>query len=189
MHRMFVDNCKSFQRNHENANISALIINLQNKDTEKNMKVLRDYAMHTSIPMSGVKMHTDINDEANLRQRFHSTLHVKIDADEMDTHELSRQNIERINEWGHELDITEKIKTAWNNLKDYAKKVFKNYLGTYVDENLRKVVISDKKLWQKKLIPLKTQGITYQPKNSIPQDTVFMDYDALAYCINCMLDE
>ncbi|ATO53415.1 hypothetical protein LA20531_07175 [Lactobacillus amylovorus DSM 20531] len=107
----------------------------------------------------------------------------------MDTHELSRQNIERINEWGYELDITEEIKTAWNNLKDFAKKVFKNYLDTYVDENLRKVVISDKKLWQERLIPLKTTGVTYQPKNSIPQDTVFMDYDALAYCVNCMLDE
>lgn len=31
MHRMFVDNCKSFQRNHENTNISALIIDLQKK--------------------------------------------------------------------------------------------------------------------------------------------------------------
>ena len=62
-------------------------------------------------------------------------------------------------------------------------------MDTYVDENLRKVVISDKKLWRDRLIPLKTIGITYQPKNSIPWDTVFMDYDALAYCINCILDE
>lgn len=189
MHRMFVDNCKSFQRNHKNANISDSIIDLQNKNTEKNMKVLRDYAMHTSIPMSGVKMHTDMSNEADPKQRFHSTLRVKINADEMDTHGLSRQDRERINEWGHELDITAEIKTAWNNLKDFAKKVFKNYLDTYVDENLRKVVISDKKLWQDRLIPLKTIGITYQPKNSIPRDTVFMDYDALAYCINCILDE
>ena len=189
MHRMLVDNCKSFQRNYKNANISDLIIDLQNKNTEKNMKVLRDYAMHTSIPMSGVKMHTDMSNEADPKQRFHSTLRVKINADEMDTHGLSRQDRERINEWGHELDITAEIKTAWNNLKDFAKKVFKNYLDTYVDENLRKVVISDKKLWQDRLIPLKTIGITYQPKNSIPRDTVFMDYDALAYCINCILDE
>lgn len=189
MHRMFVDNCKSFQQNYKNANISDLIIDLQNKNTEKNMKVLRDYAMHTSIPMSGVKMHTDMSNEADPKQRFHSTLRVKINADEMDTHGLSRQDSERINEWGHELDITAEIKTAWNNLKDFAKKVFKNYLDTYVDENLRKVVISDKKLWQDRLIPLKTIGITYQPKNSIPRNTVFMDYDALAYCINCILDE
>ena len=189
MHRMLVDNCKSFQRNYKNANISDLIIDLQNKNTEKNMKVLRDYAMHTSIPMSGVKMHTDMSNEVDPKQRFHSTLRVKINADEMDTHGLSRQDRERINEWGHEQDITAEIKTAWNNLKDFAKKVFKNYLDTYVDENLRKVVISDKKLWQDRLIPLKTIGITYQPKNSIPRDTVFMDYDALAYCINCILDE
>ena len=189
IHRMFVDNCKSFQRNYKNANISDLIIDLQNKNTEKNMKVLRDYAMHTSIPMSGVKMHTDMSNEADPKQRFHSTLRVKINADEMDTYGLSRQDRERINEWGRELDITAEIKTAWNNLKDFAKKVFKNYLDTYVDENLRKVVISDKKLWQDRLIPLKTIGITYQPKNSIPRDTVFMDYDALAYCIGCMLDE
>ena len=40
----------------------------------------------------------------------------------MDTHGLSRQDRERINEWGHELDITAEIKTAWNNLKDFAKK-------------------------------------------------------------------
>ena len=189
MHRMFVDNCKSFQRNHKNANISDSIIDLQNKNTEKNMKVLRDYSMHTSIPMSGVKMHTDMSNEADPKQRFHSTLRVKINADEMDTHGLSRQDRERINEWGYELDITTEINTAWNNLKDFAKKVFKNYLDAYVDENLRKVVISDKKLWRERLIPLKTQGITYQPKNSIPRDTVFMDYDALAYCINCILDE
>ena len=189
MHRMFVDNCKSFKQNYKNTNISDLIIDLQNKNTEKNMKVLRDYAMHTSIPMSGVKMHTDMSNEADPKQRFHSTLRVKINADKMDTHGLSRQDRERINEWGHELDITAEIKTAWNNLKDFAKKVFKNYLDTYVDENLRKVVISDKKLWQDRLIPLKTIGITYQPKNSIPRDTVFMDYDALAYCINCILDE
>lgn len=110
MHRMFVDNCKSFKRNHNDADISALIIDLQNKDTEKNMKVLRDYAMHTSIPMSGVKIATDINNKVDPQQRFHSTLHVKIDAGEMDTHGLSRQNRERINEWGHELDITEEIK-------------------------------------------------------------------------------
>ena len=130
-----------------------------------------------------------LSNEADPKQRFHSTLRVKINADEMDTHGLSRQDRERINEWGHELDITAEIKTAWNNLKDFAKKVFKNYLDTYVDENLRKVVISDKKLWQDRLIPLKAIGITYQPKNSIPRDTVFMDYDALAYCINCILDE
>lgn len=189
MHRMFVDNCKSFQRNHKNANISDLIINLQNENTEKNMKVLRDYAMHTNIPMSQVEISTSINNKAHFQQRFHSILHVKINADEMDTHGLSCQDRERINEWGHELDITTEIKTAWNNLKDFAKKVFKNYLDTYVDENLRKVVISDKKLWQDRLIPLKTIGITYQPKNSIPRDTVFMDYDALEYCIRCILDE
>lgn len=43
----------------------------------------------------------------------------------MDTHGLSRQDRERINEWGHELDITAEIKTAWNNLKDFAKKYLK----------------------------------------------------------------
>lgn len=189
MHRMFVDNCKSFQRNHKNANISDLIINLQNENTEKNMKVLRDYAMHTNILMSQVEISTSINNKAHFQQRFHSILHVKINADKMDIHGLSRQDREKINEWGHELDITTEIENAWNNLNTFVKQLFKSYLDAYVDKNLHKVVISDKKLWQERLIPLKTMGITYQPKNSIPQDTVFMDYDALAYCIERMLDE
>lgn len=189
MHRMFVENCKSFHRNHNDADISPLIIELQNKDTEKNMKVLRDYAMHTSIPISQVGISTSVNNKADFQQRFHSILHVKINADEMDTHGLSGQNRERINEWGHELDITAEIEKAWNNLNNFVKKVFKSYLDAYVDETLHKVVISDKKLWQERLIPLRTTGITYQPKDSIPQDTAFMDYDALAYCVNCMLDE
>ncbi len=89
------------------------------------MKVLRDYAMHTNIPMSQVGISTSINNKADSQQKFHSILHVKINADEMDTHDLSRQDRERINEWGYELDITTEIKTAWNNLKEFAKKHLK----------------------------------------------------------------
>lgn len=115
MYRMFVDNCKSFQRNYKNANTSDLIIDLQNESTERNMKVLRDYVMHTNIPMSQAGISTSINNKADSQQKFHSILHVKINADEMDTHDLSRQNRERIKEWGHELDITSEIENAWNN--------------------------------------------------------------------------
>ena len=190
MHRMFVDNCKSFQRKFENTNVSKLIIDLQNKSTEKNMKVLRDYAMHTSIPMSQVGINTSINYKIDSKQRFHSTLHVMINADRMNTHDLSDFDRKVIKEWKDDrLDITDEIKTAWRNLTIFAKKVFKDYLNMWVDDNLRQLVILDRKLWKEKLIPLKTTGIVYQPQNGIPQDNVLIDYDALAYFIECILNE
>ena len=86
------------------------------------------------------------------------------------------------------MEIIKEINNAWNNLQVFSRKLFHAYINSYISENLIKKVQSDKKLWMSRLIPYRTIGITYQPKNSIPKQTIFMDNDALAYCINILLE-
>ena len=187
LHRTFVENCKAFGRIYSKAksDISNLIIDLQNKESEQNIKVLRDYAMHTSIPMSNISIGTVVNYKKNSLK----TMSVEIIAKKMDKHDLSNWDKQIIDNWKYgKLEIIKEINNTWNNLQVFSRKVFHAYINSYISENLIKKVQSDKKLWMSRLIPYRTIGITYQPKNSIPKQTIFMDNDALAYCINILLE-
>lgn len=87
MHRMFVDNCKSFYKKYPDANIQPLIQNLENKLSERNMKILRDYAMHTSIPMSEIGIKTNISFTNKINN---TSLQIELKKDDMDIEYLSK---------------------------------------------------------------------------------------------------
>ncbi|KRL88060.1 hypothetical protein [Lactobacillus kalixensis] len=153
------------------------------------MKVLRDYAMHTSIPMTQAEITTKINYKAKPQNTIASTLSIFINANEMDLHSLSKFDKSVISNWeNNKLNIVPEIKDAWRNTKIFSKNVFTNYLDKYLCDNLCDLVKSDRNLWEHTLIPRSATGITYQPKNSFPQDSIIMDHDALSFCIQCILD-
>ena len=118
------------------------------------MKVLRDYAMHTSIPMTQAEITTKINYKAKPQNTIASTLSIFINANEMDLHSLSKFDKSVISNWeNNKLNIVPEIKDAWRNTKIFSKNVFTNYLDKYLCDNLCDLVKSDRNLWEHTLIP------------------------------------
>lgn len=189
MHRNFLDNCKSFQKNNKNLTLSHFIQVLENNDAQKNMKVLRDFAIHTSIPITRRSFVTHINYHSDISKRFHTILDMKIEANSMDKKYLSKFDIQCINHWQNgKLEIIPEINTAWNQLKNFTKEVFKDFIDVNIPATLQDQVDIDKQLWQEILLKYKTCGVSCYDDTGISMAHAFIDYDLLNYCINCILD-
>ena len=183
--RMFMDNCKNFWERTKNKNLQAIIDRVNQSIEEKNMKLLRDYALHTSLPISQNQFSVEKNfKERKIVYRISAT----IDRNKMITTKyLSKEDIRMTQRWENgKLEIVSEIKHANKKIKQLMQDIVTVYLKDNVSLELNNKVCKDADLWRKVLVPYHTTGIVFQSSTGIPE-TALINPQLLAMAINSII--
>lgn len=158
--RMFIDNCKNLKRRINSESIGRIIEALERQSSEKNMKVLRDYATHASLPMSNAIINKSWKQGDS---SFTVETVIELDKRKMVDVKLSKTDNAIINQW--EKGVL-KISDVMNQASEDVEKMFMEVVQTFMNENiaeyLKKQVLTDKEKWTDQLLPMNVTGITYQ---------------------------
>lgn len=184
--RMFIDNCINFENRFNDRNMQQIIDRTNQTTEEKNLKALRDYASHTSLPISYPQISTNKNYQ---QKKITYSIAAIIDRNKMiSTVRLSGEDKKMIDSWSDgKLEIIHEIIQANKKIVDLMNGLIKIYLKPNVSFELQHQIMNDTELWNKKLIPYHSNGVTYQSETQV-QRPYLVDYQLLATSISTIVN-
>ena len=158
VNRMFVDNCKNLAIQLDDLNLNALIESYDKTPCEENLRVLRNYANHATIPISGLTTESSTNSELKIRP----TIKKKDLKGHFNKHDKSI-----INNWPESgIEIMSEIIKANTIIQKLIEAIIQEFIKIRINDKEIEQIKADKKIWQNILIPKKTRGVFPLPLSS-----------------------
>lgn len=158
VNRMFIDNCKNLIIQLDNLNLNALINSCEKTPCEENLRVLRNYANHATIPISGLTTESSTNSEPKIRPT--------IKRNDLKGH-FNKHDKSIINNWSEsEIKIMSEITKANTIIQKLIRAIIQEFVKTRITDREIEQIKADKKIWKDILIPKKTRGVFPLPLSS-----------------------
>ena len=151
LNRMFIDNCKNLAIQLNDLNLNDPINSCDKTKCEENLHVLRNYANHATIPISGLTTESSSNGEAKIRPT------------------IKRQDLKGkfnkhdrliINTWPKNgIEIMPEITKSNTIIQKLLKAIIQKFIKTRINEEEIEQIKADKEIWKNILIPQKTRGV------------------------------
>lgn len=161
VNRMFIDNCKNLMVQLDDLNLNDLIKSYDKTPCEENLHVLRNYANHATIPISGLTTES-LSSLTNSELRIRPTIKRKDLKGHFNKHDKSI-----INNWSESgIEIMLEITKANTIIQKMIRAIIQRFVRIRITDREIKQVKTDKKIWKDILIPQKTRGVFPLPLSS-----------------------
>lgn len=180
VNRMFIDNCKNLMVQLDDLNLNDLINSYDKTPCEENLHVLRNYANHATIPISGLTTESSTNSEPRIRP----TIKRKDLKGHFNKHDKSI-----INNWSESgIEIMLEITKANTIIQKMIRDIIQRFVKIRITDREIKQVKTDKKIWKDILIPQKTRGVFPLPLSS-GVEVAYTDSLLLKLVISSIVDD
>ncbi len=150
VNRMFIDNCKNLIVQLDDLNISDLINSCDKTPCEENLHVLRNYANHATIPISGLT-----TESSNGETKIKPTIKRQDLKGTFNKHDKSI-----INNWPENgIEIMSEITKANIIIQKLIEVIIQEFIKIRITDREIEQIKADKKIWKDILIPQKTRGV------------------------------
>lgn len=161
VNRIFIDNCKSFRDRLPSIEINKEIQHYEKLDSEENLRVLRNYAVHTSSPITGLNLMFESTPKSSTASMDPIINKSKMAGD------LNRHDQKVIKAWVNgELHIMPELHDANITITGLYKSIIRKFIDKKCPNSSLKLIKSDKKIWTNTLLPSRTRGVFKTVNNS-----------------------
>ena len=176
---MFIDNCKNLAIQLNDLNLDDPINSCDKTECEENLHVLRNYANHATIPISGLTTESLSNGEAKIRP----TIKRQDLKGNFNKHDRSI-----INTWPENgIEIMPEITKSNTIIQNLLKAIIQKFIKTRINEKETEQIKADKEMWKNILIPQKTRGVFPLPLSSEPK-VAYTDSLLLKMVVSSIID-
>lgn len=180
--RMFIDHCKRINKKYDE--ITQNIKDFEGSSEAKHIKVLRDYAAHSNLPISIISFSTNYSK----RGEFNKNRVEIYKRDLLHNNTPKGKDKQIINSWeGECLNVSKEIKKINCSISDAIFQITQTILKNRLDIETIKECKNDKELWEKKLLPAHVDGI-FTAKENDHRNRMTLTANELEYGMNALLN-
>lgn len=180
LNRMFIDNCKNLMKRLPDLELKSLINSFDKSPHEENLRVLRNYANHATIPITGLTIESSSKSKTKIRP----TIKRQDLIGHFNDHDTSI-----INTWSENgLEIMPEITKSNTIIQILIRIIIHKFIEKRINKREIEQVEADKKVWEEILIPQKTRGVFSFP-GSLKMSTAYIDSLLLTMTASIIIDD
>lgn len=180
LNRMFIDNCKNLMKQLPDLEFKSLINLFDKSPCEENLRVLRNYANHTTIPITGLT----IESSSNSRTKINPTIKRQDLIGHLNPHDTSI-----VNTWPEDgLEIMTEITKSNSSVQNLIRAIIHKFIEKHINKREIEQTKADKKIWKEILIPQKTRGVFSFPR-SPKMKSAYIDSLLLTMTVSSIIND
>lgn len=149
--RIFIDNCKNLIKQLPDLELRDLINSFDKTTCEDNLHVLRNYANHTTIPITGLTFSSSTRKEPKI---------IPLVRRQDLIGNFNKHDKTIIDNWPKDgLEIMSEIKKSNVIIKTLINSIIHEFIKKRIDIEIIKQIKKDQKIWREILIPKKSRGV------------------------------